>query len=184
MLSECEVSAGLSCCKVFVEAGLASEAGAELHSRRLGAFRVTDAGCDIRNIGGAIQWQKQHAVLISHHEVVRGDNVLAAGGRRQGKRVLGIKALGTGRQYSQAEYGQPDDVQFGGVAVRWRGGIRIPINSTTAATVGVECVTTLSTAHFALHRRSSEKVSRAFRECKQLRRDTNWTPSALNLISD
>ena len=58
VLSEGEVSARLSRRDVLVEAGLAPEAGAELHARRLGAFRVTDVDCQIRNIAGAIQRHK------------------------------------------------------------------------------------------------------------------------------
>jgi hypothetical protein len=50
VLSERQISARLSRREVVSEAGLAPEAGAELHSRRLGAFCVTDVGCEIRNV--------------------------------------------------------------------------------------------------------------------------------------
>jgi hypothetical protein len=118
VLSEREMSARLSGRDVLVEAGLAPEAGAALYSRRLGAFCVTDVGCEIRNVAGAIQRHKQDTVVVSYHEVVGGDDVLAAGGRSESKRVLWLKVLWTGRQCSQAEYRQADDVKFGRVAVQ------------------------------------------------------------------
>jgi hypothetical protein len=118
VLPEREVSVSLSRRNVLVEAGLAPEAGAELHLRRLGAFRVTDVGCQIRSLAGAIKRQKQDTVVVPDHEVVGGDNVLAARGGRESKRVLWIKALWPRRQGSQAEYRQPDDVKFGRVAVQ------------------------------------------------------------------
>src|SRR4029453_13467541 len=102
MLSEREVAARLSRREVLVEAGLAPEAGAELHARRLRAFRVTDVGCHLRNIAGAIQRHKQDAVVVSHDEVVGRDDVLAASGGRESKRVLRIKALWTGGQAAPA----------------------------------------------------------------------------------
>jgi hypothetical protein len=106
VLSEREVSARLSRRDVLVEAGLVPKVGAELHSRRLSAFRVTNIGCRIRHIAGAIQRHEQDTVVVSDHEVVGGDDVLAARGGRQGKGVLWIKALWSGRQCSQAEYRQ------------------------------------------------------------------------------
>jgi len=88
VLSERQVSARFSGRDVLGEAGLAPEAGAELHSRRLRAFRVTDVGCHIHNIASAIERHKQDTVVISHHEVVGGDDVVPAGGGRESKRVL------------------------------------------------------------------------------------------------
>jgi hypothetical protein len=81
MLSELDSSARLLRRDVLLEADLAPEAGAELHLHRLGAFRVTDACCHIRNFAGMIQRHKQHTVVVSHDKVVGGDNVLAAGCR-------------------------------------------------------------------------------------------------------
>jgi len=106
VLPEREVSASLSGRDVLVEVGLAPERGAELHSRCLGAFRVTDVGCQIRNITGAIQRQRQDTIVVSQDEVVSGDDVLAAGGGQESKRVLRFKPLWTGRQCAQAEYRQ------------------------------------------------------------------------------
>ena len=64
-----------------------------MHLRRLGAFRVADIG-QVRNIAGAIKRHKQNTVVVSHHEVVGGDAVLAASGGRESKRVLRIKRCG------------------------------------------------------------------------------------------
>jgi hypothetical protein len=60
VLWERQVSARLSRRDVLLEAGLAPQAGAELHSRRLGACGVTDVGCQIRNIAGAIERDTGH----------------------------------------------------------------------------------------------------------------------------
>jgi len=108
----------LSVRDVLVEVGLAPERGAELHSRCLGAIRVMNVGCQIRNIPGAIQRQRQDTIVVSQDEVVSGDDVLAAGGGQESKRVLRFKPLWTGRQCAQAEYRQPDDLKFGRVAVQ------------------------------------------------------------------
>jgi len=65
VLSEREVSASLSGRDVLVEAGLAPEAGAELHSRRLGAFRVQRLAGPVllaRSRPGAEQVRAQRAV--------------------------------------------------------------------------------------------------------------------------
>jgi hypothetical protein len=72
VLSKRQVSARLSGRDVLVKAGLTPEAGAELHSRRLRAFCVTDVGCKIRNVAGAIQRHKQDTVVVSHHKVLGG----------------------------------------------------------------------------------------------------------------
>ncbi len=73
VLSECQVSARLSRRKVLVEAGLTPEAGAELHSRRLGAFRVTDVGC-----------QKSSAVTMCWPQAAEDRASESCGSRRCG----------------------------------------------------------------------------------------------------
>lgn len=83
-LSEGEVLARLSRREVLVEAGLAPEAGAELHSRRLGAFGVTDVGCHIprhRRRDRAAQTRRRRipgAACLQSHQVSDASFIRAA----------------------------------------------------------------------------------------------------------
>jgi hypothetical protein len=77
MLPERDTCVRSSGCEVLIEASLLPESGAKLHPRRLVTFGVADTACNLGNSLSVVKWHKQNAIVITQHEVICGNDILA-----------------------------------------------------------------------------------------------------------